>query len=52
VTAERVSAEAATVVTTPSEWMKIMLEEIERKKAEAEQLRDEEQRRRDADSSA
>jgi hypothetical protein len=31
--------------------MKIMLEEIARKKAEAEQMRDEEQRRRDAASS-
>jgi hypothetical protein len=34
-----------------SEWMKIMLEEIARKKAEEEQVRAEEQRRRDADSS-
>jgi hypothetical protein len=31
-----------------SEWMKVMLEEISRKKAEAEQARAEEQRRRDA----
>ena len=30
-----------------SEWMKVMLEEISRKKAEAEQTRAEEQRRRD-----
>jgi hypothetical protein len=30
-----------------SEWMKVMLEEIARKKAEAEQDRVEEQRRRD-----
>jgi hypothetical protein len=30
-----------------SEWMKIMLEEIARKKAEEEQMRAEEQRRRD-----
>jgi hypothetical protein len=30
-----------------SEWMKVMLEEISRKKAEAEQARVEEQRRRD-----
>jgi hypothetical protein len=30
-----------------SEWMKVMLEEISRKKAEAEQARAEEQRRRD-----
>ena len=29
-----------------SEWMKVMLEEISRKKAEAEQARAEEQRRR------
>jgi hypothetical protein len=34
-----------------SEWLKIMLEEIARKKAEAEQMRDEEQRRRDEGSS-
>lgn len=30
-----------------SEWMKVMLEEIARKKAESEQVRVEEQRRRD-----
>jgi hypothetical protein len=36
----------------PSEWMKIMLEEIARKKAEEEQMRAEEQRRRAEDSSA
>jgi hypothetical protein len=30
-----------------SEWMKIMLEEISRKKSEAEQVRAEEQRRSD-----
>jgi hypothetical protein len=30
-----------------SEWMKVMLEEISRKKAEAEQTRLEEQRRRE-----
>jgi len=30
-----------------SEWMKVMLDEISRKKAEAEQARLEEQRRRD-----
>ena len=30
-----------------SEWMKVMLEEISRKKAEAEQVRAEEQMRRD-----
>lgn len=35
-----------------SEWLKIMLEEIARKKAEEEQMRAEEQRRRDEDSSA
>jgi hypothetical protein len=35
-----------------SEWMKIMLEEIARKKAEEDQTRAEEDRRRDADSSA
>jgi hypothetical protein len=35
-----------------SEWMKIMLEEIARKKAEEDQTRAEEQRRRDEDSSA
>jgi hypothetical protein len=46
-TAERMTAES-----TLSEWMKIMLEEIARKKAEGEQMRDEEQRRRDEDSSA
>jgi hypothetical protein len=41
-----VTAEAAS-----SEWMKIMLEEIARKRAEEEQMRDEEQRRRAEDSS-
>lgn len=41
-----------TGTSTSSEWLKIMLEEIERKKAEAEQIRDEEQRRRDEGSSA
>ena len=35
-----------------SEWMKVMLEEIARKKAEEEQWRAEEQRRREQDSSA
>ena len=35
-----------------SEWMKIMLEEIARKKAEEEQMRAEEQLRRKEDSSA
>jgi hypothetical protein len=35
-----------------SEWLKIMLEEIARKKAEEEQMRAEEQRRRGEDSSA
>jgi hypothetical protein len=30
-----------------SEWMKVMLEEISRKKSEGEQVRAEEQRRRD-----
>jgi hypothetical protein len=35
-----------------SEWMKIMLEEIARKKAEEEQMRAEEQRRRDEHPSA
>ena len=35
-----------------SEWLKIMLEEIARKKAEEEQMRAEEQRRRDEDPSA
>ena len=33
-----------------SEWLKIMLEEIARKKAEEEQIRAEEQRRRDEDA--
>jgi hypothetical protein len=32
---------------TVSEWMKIMLEEIARKKAEEDQMRAEEERRRD-----
>jgi hypothetical protein len=41
-----------TGTSTSSEWLKIMLEEIARKKAEAEQIRDEEQRRRDEGSSA
>jgi hypothetical protein len=40
-----------TAESTVSEWMKIMLEEIARKKAEAQQMRDEEQRRRAEDSS-
>jgi hypothetical protein len=35
-----------------SEWMKVMLEEIARKKAEQEQMHAEAQRRRDEDSSA
>jgi hypothetical protein len=35
-----------------SEWMKVMLEEIARKKAEEEQWRAEEQRRREEDSRA
>lgn len=35
-----------------SEWLKIMLEEIARKKAEEEQARAEELRRRDEDASA
>jgi hypothetical protein len=35
-----------------SEWLKIMLEEIARKKAEEEQVRAEECRRRDQDASA
>jgi hypothetical protein len=30
-----------------SEWMKVMLDEIERKKAEAEQAQEESERRRD-----
>jgi hypothetical protein len=34
-----------------TEWMKVMLEEISRKKAEAEQIRTEEQRRRDEHNS-
>lgn len=37
---------------TVSEWMKIMLEEIARKKTEEEQIRAEEARRRDEDSGA
>jgi hypothetical protein len=41
-----------TGTSTLSEWLKIMLEEIARKKAETEQMRDEEQRRRDEGSSA
>jgi hypothetical protein len=36
---------------TVSEWMKIMLEEIARKKAEADQTRAEEERRRGEDPS-
>jgi hypothetical protein len=40
-----------TAEATVSEWMKIMLEEIARKKAEEEQMRAEEQRRRDEDLS-
>jgi hypothetical protein len=39
-----------TVEAAGSEWMKIMLEEIARKKAEEELMRAEEQRRRDEDS--
>ena len=35
-----------------SEWMKVMLEEIARKKAEEEQRRAEEQRRREEDCGA
>jgi hypothetical protein len=35
-----------------SEWMKIMLEEIARKKAEEEQMRAEDKRRREEASSA
>lgn len=35
-----------------SEWLKIMLEEIARKKAEEDQVRAEQERRRDEDSSA
>jgi hypothetical protein len=42
-----VSAEAKS-----SEWLKIMLEEIARKKAEEEQVRAEERRRRDEGASA
>ena len=41
-----------TAEASVSEWMKIMLEEIARKKAEEEQVRAEEQRRSDEDSSA
>ena len=41
-----------TAEASVSEWMKIMLEEIARKKAEEEQIRAEEQRRRDEDSRA
>jgi hypothetical protein len=37
---------------TSSEWMKIMLEEIARKKAEQDQMRAEEERRRAEDPSA
>jgi hypothetical protein len=47
-----VTAEPQTAESTLSEWLKIMLEEIARKKAEAEQMRDEEQRRREVGSSA
>ena len=35
-----------------SEWMRIMLEEIARKKAEEDQVRAEDERRREEDSSA
>jgi hypothetical protein len=35
-----------------SEWLKIMLEEIARKKAEEDQVSAEEERRRDEDASA
>lgn len=35
-----------------SEWLKIMLEEIARKRAEQDQMRAEEERRRDEDSGA
>jgi len=35
-----------------SEWLKIMLEEIARKKAEQDQMRAEEERRREEDSGA
>ena len=34
--------------STVSEWMRIMLEEIARKKAEEEEMRAEEQRRRES----
>ena len=44
--------ERVTDESTLSEWMKIMLEEIARKKAEAEQMRDEQQRRSNEASSA
>ncbi len=46
------TAERVTALTVLSEWMKIMLEEIARKKAEEEQMRAEEQRRHDENSSA
>ena len=36
-----------TAESASSEWMKIMLEEIARKKAEEDQMRAEEERRRD-----
>jgi hypothetical protein len=36
-----------TAEASPSEWMKIMLEEIARKRVEEEQVRAEEQRRHD-----
>ncbi|HEY2463607.1 MAG TPA: hypothetical protein VGI32_06075 [Steroidobacteraceae bacterium] len=41
-----------TAEATVSEWLKIMLEEIARKKAEEDQVRAEEQRRRDEGSSS
>ena len=41
-----------TGAATVSEWMKIMLEEIARKKAEEDEIRIEEARRRDEGSSA
>ena len=40
-----------TAENTVSEWLRIMLEEIARKKAEQEEMRAEEQRRRDAQES-
>ena len=41
-----------TAEASVSEWMKIMLEEIARKKAEEDQIRAEEERSRDEESSA